>query len=173
MNLYAEYLVSRRKTLFDFIVIILMVLAAVFATVALMSFLVLQIYGMFAALAIAGVWYVAYLIIGSRNIEYEYCVTENIFDIDIITAKRNRKKLVSFDLKNAEIIAPATTDYINEFENKNVTSKIDASAGDSKVLDFFAIYKTDGGNLVRVVFTPDMRVLEMIKKANPRNTFFE
>ena len=173
MNSYAEYLVSRKKNVFDYVIILLVIFAGVSATLCLAGFLMLQLYGMFAALAIAAVWFVVYSVICSRNIEYEYCVTENVLDVDIITAKKKRKRLVSIDLKNAEIIAPATHDYSQQYNKEGLNNKLDASMGENGILDFFVIYLDDDDRVSRLVFTPDKTVLDLIKRVNPSNTFFE
>ena len=171
--MYAEYLVKRKKNIFDFIITFLIIFAGITATLSLFGFLFLQLYGMFAFLGIALVWYIVYLVISSRNIEYEYCITDGILDIDMITAKRKRKTLASIIVSQAEIIAPASIEYVEQFNKTGVVSKIDASMKNSKIMDYFIIFINKNGQVTRLVFTPDEGVLNMIKRANPSNTFFE
>lgn len=171
--MYAEYLVKRKKSIFDFIIMLLVVFAGITATLSLFGFLFLQLYGMFAFLGIALVWYIVYIVVSSRNIEYEYCITDGILDIDIITAKRKRKSLATIVVSNAEIIAPASIEYIEQFNKNGIVFKIDASMKNNKIMDFFIIFPNKNGQITRLVFTPDENVLNMIKRANPRNTFFE
>lgn len=173
MNSYAEYLVSRKKSIFDYLIMLLAAFAGVSATLCLLPMLFVQLYGMLAFLGIAAVWFVVYLIFRSRTIEYEYCVTEDILDVDIITGKQKRKSFVSVNLKNAEIIAPATIEYKQSFNKQGIANKYNASMCDNGTLDFFVIFTDEKNNLSRLVFTPNKSVLELIRKANPRNTFFE
>ena len=173
MNGYSEYLVTRKKSVFDYLIMSFAVLAGIFATLCLFPVLFAQIYGMFAFLGIAAIWYIIYLIIRSRTVEYEYCVTENILDVDIITGKQKRKNFVSVDLKNADIIAPATVEYEQQFNKPGIVNKYMASMCDVKTLDFFVIFSDGENRISRLIFTPNQSVLEMIRKANPRNTFFE
>lgn len=171
--MYAEYLVKRKKNIFDFIVIFLIVFAGVTATISLFGFLFLQLYGMFAFLGIALVWYIVYSVVSSRNIEYEYCITDGVLDVDIIIGKRKRKSLASILVSQAEIIAPASVEYIEQFNKNGVVSKIDASMKNNKIMDYFIVFSNKNGQVTRLVFTPDEGVLNMIKRANPSNTFFE
>ena len=171
--MYAEYLVKRKKNIFDFIIILLIVFAGITATLSLFGFLFMQLYGMFAFIGIALVWYIVYLVVSSRNIEYEYCVTDGVLDIDIITAKRKRKTLATITLSSAEIIAPASIEYIEQFNKTGVTNKIDSSMKNNKIMDYFIIFSNKNGQITRLIFTPDEGILNLIKRANPRNTFFE
>lgn len=173
MNGYSEYLVTRKKSFLDYLIMLVAVFSGVCATIFLMPLLFAQLYGMFAFIGIAAIWYVVYLIIRSRTVEYEYCVTENILDVDIITGKQKRKGFVSIDLKNAEIIAPATVEFEQQFNKAGLENKYMASMCDAKIMDFFVIYADGENRISRLIFTPNQSVLEMIRKANPRNTFFE
>ena len=173
MNGYSEYLVTRKKSVLDYAIMLVAAFSGVCSTVFIFPFLFAQLYGMFAFLAIAAIWYVIYIIIRSRTVEYEYCVTETVLDVDVITGKQKRKSFVSVDLKNADIIAPATVEYEQQFNKQGFVNKYMASMCDNNVLDFFVIYYDEKNNLCRLVFTPNQSVLDMIRKANPRNTFFE
>lgn len=54
----------------------------------------------FAIIIWAAAAYGAYYVIGALLFkEYEYILTDNVIDIDLITAKRSRKRLKSIDLK--------------------------------------------------------------------------
>jgi ABC-type Fe3+-siderophore transport system permease subunit len=137
---------------------LLVVFAGITATLSLFGFLFLQLYGMFAFLGIALVWYIVYTVVSSRNIEYEYCITDGILDIDIITAKRKRKSLATIVVSNAEIIAPASIEYIEQFNKNGIVFKIDASMKNNKIMDFFIIFPNKNGQITRLVFTPDENV---------------
>lgn len=173
MNGYSEYLVTRKKTVFDYLIMLLAAVSGVFATIFLLPVLFVQFYGMLAFLGITAVWFVVVKIILSRTVEYEYCVTENILDVDVITGKRKRKTLVSVDLKNAEIVAPASVEYEQQFNKDGISNKYMAAMNENDILDFFIIFNDEENNLSRLVFTPNQTILDMIRKANPRNTFFE
>jgi len=173
MKTYAEYLVTRKKNIFDYITIALAVFAGASATFALFPCLFLPAYGMLTFLGMAGIWFVVYIIIATRTVEFEYCVTENILDVDMITGKKKRKKYVSIDLKEAEIIAPAAEKYGNDYRKEGIVNKYSASMFDAEILDFFVLYRDEKHELSRLVFTPNQEILDMIRRANPSRTFFE
>ena len=172
MELYTEYMVARKRGPADIVISVLAVICAALITFIALQFIFQPIYGTFVLLAIAALWYGVHFIIGSRNLEFEYCITEGIMDIDVIKGKSRRKRIASIDLRCVEIIAPATVDYANEYERSNIQKKIDASKGDPQVIDFFAIYH-EKEQLTRVIFTPNESMLEMMKKTNPSHTFLE
>ncbi len=171
--MYEEYLVERKKNLFDYLIIFLMIFAGITASISLMGFLFVQIYGMFAFIIIAAIWYCVYYVVTSRNIEYEYIITDGVLDIDVITGKRKRKNLVSLNISNAEIIAPASTDYYNEYNKNGIVNTYDASMKNNSIIDFFVIFPDGENGVTRLIFTPSQNILDAIKKYNPRNTFFE
>ena len=173
MNNYAEYLVKKKKTLFDYTIIFLALFAGVTATISLLPMLLVQFYGMLAFLLLALVWFVIFKIISGRTIEFEYCITDNILDVDVITGQKKRKPLTSINIKEAEIIAPATVEFVNQFNRDGITAKIDATMGRNDIIDFFVLYNDENGRSCRLIFTPNQAVLDIIKRANPSNTFFE
>ncbi|MBQ3054013.1 MAG: hypothetical protein IJC89_03820 [Clostridia bacterium] len=171
MDISREFLIERKKNVFDYILMGLLCLGAIFATIALAGFLILQLYGMFAALAIFGIWFLVYYFISSRHIEYEYCVSAGEMDVDTVIGKKRRKHIVTVNIKDADIIAPATVEYHNQYEKEGITEKINATSGEGSALDFFIIFNDEKGNLARLVFTPNKDIIEAIKMYNPRNTF--
>lgn len=173
MKTYAEYLVSRKKSIFDYLIIILASFAGLSATFALFPCLFLPVYGMLTFLAIAAIWFAVFWIISSRTVEFEYCVTENILDVDIITGKKKRKSYVSVDLKKAEIIAPAVVEYEEHYRRNGIVNKYNASMLDNDILDFFVVFSDDNNEICRLLFTPDQNILDLIRRANPSHTFFE
>ena len=50
----------------------------------------------------AGACYLAYLLMGGTFVEYEYIVTNNDLDIDKITGKRKRKRLITVKLNTVK-----------------------------------------------------------------------
>ena len=172
MELYTEYMVARKKGPVDVAISIMTVICAAFISLLALQFIFRPVYGTFVLLAIAALWYGVYFIIGSRSLEFEYCITESEMDVDVIKGRSRRKHIASVDLRNVDIIAPATVDYAGEYDRSGIQKKIDASKGDSNVTDFFVIY-FEKEQLTRLIFTPNESMLEMMKKINPSHTFLE
>lgn len=77
-----------------------LILSALIAVIAGVIFAVSAVYLKFAAVIIwAAAAYGAYYLIASLLFkEYEYILTDSVIDIDLVTAKRSRKRLKSIEL---------------------------------------------------------------------------
>ncbi len=107
------------------------------------------------AAIIGAIWLAAYIWQG-LNIEYEYIVTNDDLDIDKISGKRKRKRLMSFDLKSVDEFAP----YINGTELK---SDVTVLAEDGTGVDLWYIFmETEKNGSYAIVFNPDERTRETI-----------
>ena len=98
-DLYSEFLVKKESTAKDAIVkyglIVLTVLAAGAGLFINPLLLVLAI-----ALGVA-----CYFVIPRTDLEYEYLFVNGEFDIDLVMAKSKRKKVMSVNLSEADLIA--------------------------------------------------------------------
>ena len=65
---------------------------------ALLSALVFVLLGSFSLIFIFGIGYGTYILSSKLNVEYEYIITNGILDIDKITNKSSRKRMISVDL---------------------------------------------------------------------------
>lgn len=178
MDVFIEYMLKRKKDGKDIAIISVIVAAGVIITIAMIALMfALALTGVSMAFSIGFVlvalmWYGAYLLISMRNIEYEYILTNHYFDVDKIMAKRGRKRLLSIDFNEAEIVANIEDNEHNHAYRNN--------SGDLKVLDFTGdkerghIYFADvvaDGERKRILFQPTSKMIDAIKKFNPRNVF--
>lgn len=148
-DIFLELLVPRKKDAKDKIIIGLIILAAVIVT--LLLFAVMLGISLAAAaeesaqgfssmtfsiglLLVALAWYGAYLLITTRNIEYEYIVTNNELDIDKVMSKKGRKHLVTVDMSNVKCMGRVDDDSCNDIY-KNPPEGV-------KVLNYQAVSKT-------------------------------
>lgn len=148
-DIFLENLVPRKKDAKDKAIIVLVVLAGVVLTVVLLMLM----FGLSMAamssdqmrnmssmtfsiglLLVAAVWYGVYRIINSRNVEYEYIVTNSELDIDKVMSKRGRKHLITIDVKNASCMGRIDDDSCNSVY-KNPPEGV-------KILDYSANSKT-------------------------------
>ena len=190
MDVFMEYLIKRKRDAKYNILSALLIFSALIVTIVLL-FVTLalgmsmgsadngaaQFSSMFSGiglLLIAGVWYGAYILINRRSIEYEYILTNSEMDVDKIMAKKRRKRMVSFDFKDAEIVADIS-DNMHNAEYKNAPENI-------KVMDFTGnksngrIYFADvmiEGEQKRILFQPTSKMLDSIKRYNPRKVFIK
>lgn len=97
MDHYNEQLVRKLSEPKDMIIRILIVFLTLVVTAVCIGAMLL--FGFMPLLVIAvGACYLAYLLLGGTFVEYEYIVTNNDLDIDKITGKRKRKRLITVKL---------------------------------------------------------------------------
>lgn len=103
MDTYGEHLIQMRK---DAKVTATLILVWVMLLGVAVVSLFLPIPVLFnLIITVAAVWGGVYLT-KMLNIEYEYIVTNGEFDVDIITSKSNRKRLITFNCKDIDRIEP-------------------------------------------------------------------
>lgn len=99
-------------------------------------------------------------------VEYEYIYTNGAVDIDKILDKNKRKRAVSFNVSDVELIAPMESDQINNsnFRPENTfnffTEKIESKK--------YAILLVKGGQRIQVNFVPDENFMKLCIAKNPR-----
>lgn len=165
MDKFMEKLVAKRKTAVDFIIIALVV-----AVILLVLFIFLTTnirIGMgIDLLLVVGLIYLGYLVITSRNVEYEYILTNGDLDIDMIVSKRKRKRIFSASSKEFEVIAPVNSSSFSQ-SVQSIKNRIDASSYiDSP--DAYYITLNYKNNKTMVIFEPDERMLNNFKFYIPR-----
>jgi hypothetical protein len=158
-----EKIVARRKTGQDYLKIAgLLVACFVVLTVIMLfggyvSFLVpVLLVGLFY-----GLWY----LLTSMNREYEYIVTNGDLDIDVIIARRRRKRIFSGKAQGFEIMAKVNSDEYRQALKSKFTL-LDCSALLQAPDNWFLLAEYKGQRTM-VVFAPDERMLKSMKRFNP------
>ena len=108
-----------------------------------------------AVVIVALAFLLYYFVFPLFSVEYEYTLLNYDMDIDAIYSRSKRKKKLSFDLRTAEVIAPASSGELS-------------SCRVSKVWDFtsrrnpdrvYAVVVSNGQALVKVLLEPDETTL--------------
>lgn len=102
------------------------------------------------------------------HIEYEYTLLNHDLDIDVIYKQAKRKSVIAFDLKKAEIIAPANSHRLDSYKNFKV---IDCSSGDPKSKPY-AIMIPMNQTMNRVLIQPDEEMIQSMRNFLGR-TFYQ
>lgn len=130
MDNYSEHLIQIRKNakMIGMTVLIWVLLLGI----AAVSFLLIG--NILLCLIITGVAiYGGISLTKMLNVEYEYIVTNGEFDVDMITSKSNRKRIISFNCKDIDRIE-VYTDGCAMFEKDNYDKKsVYCNASDSDV----------------------------------------
>ena len=173
-DVFVEYLVKRKNTTKIMLLKALIVLGAiVFSLIMLIvSFMFSTFSFIFWCLIVAGIYGAVYLM-RTFKVEYEYIVTNGEMDVDKIMAQQRRKRLITINFRNIEIMAPMYGEHKQEFENQSIPKTIDASISlspDEKGA-YFIVVRHEKPGLLRLVFNPDERIIQSAKLVAPRKVF--
>lgn len=162
-DIFLEKIVTKRKTGKEFAIIGGAVLASVLLLAAGVIFGSLLPFLM--PMILVGVGYGLWFVISSMNKEYEYIVTNGDLDIDMIIARRKRKRVLSVKAKEFELMAQTGT--IDEKDSASSRYKtLDFSSSTNSKSNWF-ILTTHNSERVKVIFEPDERMLKNLKRFNP------
>lgn len=166
MDIFIEKMVTRKKTVLDVIISAAVVFAGLSVIIFItgISFLI-----PFVPLLAFLIGYVGYNVIKSRNIEFEYAMTNGDLDIDKIVAQKKRKRIFSASCKNFNIVARLNSDKYTE-NVKNIKKKIVAVSSMQSPDVFFTTLHYKGENVV-LYFEPDERILNVLKMHIPKNVY--
>jgi hypothetical protein len=160
---FIEKIVQRRKTGQDYLKIAGLLVASFALLTALMmfggyiSFLV--------PILLVGIFYGLWYLLTGMNREYEYIVTNGDLDIDVIIARRRRKRIFTGKAREFEIMAKVNSDDYRDAQRikHNV---LDCSASLQAPDNWFFITEYKGQRTM-VIFAPDERMLKSMKRFNP------
>ena len=158
MDSFFEQIVKKRKGFAEWAVILVTLVVAL-ALVAL-SWLM----GILPIIVTVGAIYGAWWLITSRNVEYEYCVTNGDIDVDKIVARRKRTRLVSVSGRKVRALAPYDPNKpLGRFQRTVLVAPSIKEEG----LWYFTYHSKKNGDTL-VVFMPDDRVLGALYDGLPK-----
>ena len=145
----------------------------------LLAFLKILLYGLAAALAIAGIIgfgiafipaillaVLAYFVLPMMDLEFEYLYMNKEISIDKIMAKEKRKKVTSIDLNKMEIMAPFNSHELDSYKARNLKiNDYSSKLPDSK--PFAIVYQTENAQEIALI-EPNEAMLKAIKTVFPR-----
>lgn len=167
MDVFLEKIVSKRKDIKDNAITAAVILAVIVLFFVLMNLMATyKEIGSFMLLIIAGLIYLAFRLITSRNVEFEYIVTNGDLDIDKIISKRKRKRLFSANCKDFDIVARVNGESFSRAA-QSIKNRIDASSSPDSP-DAYFITLSYKGEKTLVIFEPDERMLNNFKIFIPR-----
>ena len=153
MDVFVEQIIKKKYDFMDSLV--------VFGTL-LLSFVLVALCLMFfpfaLILVIIGDIALAYYIISSRNIEFEYSITNGDITIDKIINKSRRKRIISMDAHDIESMGKNKPANI---KNNYIRFNVSQSQNNESNW-YFSGHNSQKGN-VFVLFTPNDKVLSAIK----------
>lgn len=172
MDTFIEQLVVRKSDTTDKIKISLLTLSLVL--VIMLIFLLMGIFMEYAFIGIMlgfGVAYGYWYLITSFKVEFEYTLTNGELDVDKITAKRRRKRLITIKIKEIDIMAHVAGNDKNELINQNFKTVIDASSSPLSPNAFFISVHHNKLGLTKLIFEPEQRIIGICRSVAPRKVF--
>lgn len=178
MDIFEEYMFAAKRTAKNYLAIggILAAAALISCVLFCLPVIIAQLTGMTFSFSIpflltAIAWYGAYRLIQRLYAEFEYTLINSEMDIDKIMGKKSRKRLISVDFKEAEIVA-AVDDGAHKSEFSKTGRTVYDASGNHCDNIYFADFSNEKGE-IRVLFRPTSAMLENIRKFNPRNVFIK
>ncbi len=150
---YREYMIKKQKDVGAKLITVILYFVAFVISVIAFFMLVPIGFGSAAALIIAGAFYGAYRLSGNTNKEFEYIVTEDIIDVDVIVNKSKRKRLISFNLESVKVLADVNNAQFKHYLNESFDSVIDATSGRKDKKVYFAVVEKTNKVLVKMELT--------------------
>ena len=115
-------------------------------------------------LLIAGIIFATIKFTGLLNIEYEYILTNGVMDIDRITNKSTRKRLLSFDVANVTRLEKYNASLLNNIDRKRLVFACGPNPEDA----YFMVCEKEGKKAEYLVFTPNEKMKGAIVKFLPK-----
>lgn len=168
MDFFNECIVKKKRTSQDTMSSIIIVLVAVMLLYLILIQLSMGKVVFLIPVEIAIVIYCSYRLWTSLNVEFEYSVTNGDLDIDKITAKKRRKKIVRVKLKDFEYFAPLDDKHISVAEDKSVNKVIDVSSDIDSPNVYFAIYFNNSEKIC-LLFEPNEKMIKNFADYIPRS----
>ena len=165
MDNFAEQLVKKNETNADKTRRIAMLIVGILFTIALLLLAILarrpliMLLG-FALSAVAG--YGTYYYVQNTYVEYEYTFTNGDLDVDKIIAKKKRHEMLSTNIRKF-------TDFGKYEEGMEETDDMTVIMATDNIAshEYYADFTDESVGSARLIFVPDERMLENIKKFLP------
>lgn len=157
MDIFIEKIINKKKDTKDKLYVAGIILAGILLTAIVF---IVPILSVFSPALFAIILFFGYHFAKSRNIEFEYAVTNGDIDVDKIIARSKRKRVLSVLTNDIEIVANIKSDKYSDY--KNITKRIEAvtSMDDDNIYFLVATYK---GERTILFFQPDQRMIDSFK----------
>ncbi|MBR5506567.1 MAG: hypothetical protein IKV88_00795 [Clostridia bacterium] len=169
MDTFIEYMIKQKKKKGDYTKAALIILAATFVVmIVTLVFLVLPSYFISMwPLTVAGIYFGAYKIISSFDVEYEYILTNGELDVDRITHRKKRKRIITIHVKSFIEFGKIGDENEKKHKKEDFTNIINASANSSTYTDYYAVFFKNGQRM-KLIFNPTVRMIDAFKPYAPR-----
>lgn len=166
MDSFVEQLVPIKKSLYESFMKATILVAGV-ALILFCGFLFVYGFGgpfrSLLVLVAVGIGMLSWRIATSYDYEYEYIFTNGSIDIDKITAKRSRKRLLAFNCKDIERFGK-----YDEKAHANTQYSKRLICCNQDLVNYYAVIRHKG-SVILLVFEPNEQFLKHMLKFLPRS----
>ena len=156
-DFYTEQLSKKQTSTKD---LVTKAVLAAFAIVSVLTVFIFPVGLLIPIVVIALVWF----LMTRLDVEYEYLYINGDLDIDKIMHKSKRKRLFSANVKEVEILAPADSPQLNQYQRARVLDLSSCSKDGRK----YALVVASNGQLTKLIFEPNDTIIEGISMLAPR-----
>jgi len=121
---------------------------------------------MIAAIPLIAIAAALYFYKGNLFVEYQYDFTNGEIDIDKILEMKKRKRVISFDIKKVDLLAPENSDYVKSYSRKAVKTINTVKANSTDKV--YNAYILEDNQVIKLRFIPNEEFLNLCYKYNPR-----
>lgn len=159
---YVEWMVARKTKPTD-----ILIKGVAIGLTAVLFLLGLVIFPIFPAAIVAAV--LCYFFLPNLSVEYEYLYVSRELQVDKILSKTKRKTAANYALDKMEIFAKEGVYQLDEFKNRQMTTK-DFTSGDKDAVRYVMIIN-DGSESTRVYLEPNDALINAVRNQYPRKVF--
>ncbi len=159
---YVEWMIARKTKPTD-----ILIKGVAIGLTAVLFLLGLVIFPLFVVAIVAAV--LCYFFLPNLSIEYEYLYVSKELQVDKIMSKTKRKTVANYTLDKMEIFAKEGVYQLDEFKNRQMTTK-DFTSGDRDAVRYVMIIN-DGKESARVYLEPNDALITAIRNQFPRKVF--
>ena len=170
-DLYLEELVLRKKTLKDKVITVGLIAFGLFLWTGAYLWRFSLLY-LFPAIVVT---VVAIFVLPKLNVEWEYTYVDAELDVDKIFNRAKRKRVGTYEIKKAEIIAPANSHRLDYHNNNQKMKVMDFTSlfPERQKYVYAMIIEDDKNGMLKVLFEPSQQMLEDMRRRAPRTVFFD
>lgn len=162
-EVFKEYLIKQKKSSKDLLAQVGLIVGA---------FILCAIAFLFGGefigpLLIIGILYGTYFLFCRFSREYEYILTNNELDIDVIYNRNTRKRVITIDIRKIDVMASITDERQAHAFNRQGLKLINASDNTNDENTYAIITDTDHFGNCKILITPNSTLLEELYKQAP------
>lgn len=162
MDIFVEQIVKKRLGTQDFLIFVGIIIAGV---VIILGSLMIPILAGFSFIILIAICFGAYFLIVSRNLEFEYSITNGDITVDKIINRSKRKRIVSFDTHLVEEMGKYEAE---KHQGKSYEKRLFVGESANGKDAWYMTFRTPELGNTLLVFNPNEKVLTAIKPFLPR-----